>query len=368
MRTITDTFEDFTPLYDVDLLASKESLVFLDIETTGLTAKNSNLYMIGCAFYKDDTWQYIQWFAEKYEDELQILTAFFEYVKDFKYIVHYNGNTFDIPYLLTKCEQYELSYNFDGIIGIDIYRRLTPYKDLIYLENLKQTTVEDFLGIKRTDKYTGRELISIYHDYVCTPDEESFNDLVLHNKEDLLGMIKCLPMLAYSDIFNRPIRVMKAQANYFTNDTGMKGQELILKLRFESALPVPVSFRGAGCYFSGEGIDGSLKIPLYNGELKYYYSNYKNYYYLPAEDIAMHKSVATFVDKAHRIQATAKNCYTRKRSLFLPEWDLLFTPFFKKEYNSKSIYFELTDEFKKNRSGFGLYASHVLSSMFERMD
>lgn len=368
MKTFNNILEDFTPDYDVSILGDINSLLFLDIETTGLTARNSNLYMIGCAYYKDDVWQTSQWFAEKYDEELAILTAFFDFIKDFGCLVHYNGNAFDIPYLLSKCNQYELNYDFSNLNGIDIYRRIAPYKDLLYIDNLKQKTLEEFLGITRTDKYTGRELISIYHDYVCLPDETTLNDLVLHNHEDLVGMLKSLSILSYCDLFNRPIRVMKAQANYFTNEAGVKGQEIILKLRFESSLPLPITFRGLGCYFTAEGINGSLKIPLYQGELKYYYSNYKNYYYLPAEDIAMHKSVATFVDKAHRIQATAKNCYTRKNSLFLPEWDILFTPFYKKEYNSKSIYFELTDEFKKNRSSFGLYASHVLTSMFERMD
>ena len=105
--------------------------------------------------------------------------------------------------------------------------------------------------------------------------------------------------------------------------------------------------------------------PKETEELKYFYANYKDYYYLPAEDMAIHKSVAAFVDKAHRVQATAANCYTRKKSLYLPQWEILFTPFFKRDYRSKECFFELSDEFKKSRSGFGLYAEHVLSSMLQ---
>lgn len=42
-----------------------------------------------------------------------------------------------------------------------------------------------------------------------------------------------------------------------------------------------------------------------------YYPNYKDYYYLPAEDIAVHKSVGTYVDRRCRRQADALNCFTR---------------------------------------------------------
>ncbi|HAD53839.1 MAG TPA: hypothetical protein DCG10_01440, partial [Lachnospiraceae bacterium] len=110
-----------------------------------------------------------------------------------------------------------------------------------------------------------------------------------------------------------------------------------------------------------EGDNATLKVPIYEEELKYFYSNYTDYYYLPTEDVALHKSVAGFVDKEHRIQASAANCYTRKFSCYLPQWDILFTPFFKRDYKSKELFFELTDEMKKNREGFTQYANHVLS-------
>ena len=365
MKTISTKFHDLTPAYPIENLADPKDVLFIDIETTGLTAKNTNLYLIGCVFYKDEIWQSLQWFAENYEDELTVLTAFFEFIKNYKFIIHYNGNKFDIPYLQQKCEQFSLDYSFDNYGGIDIYRRIIPYKNILGLPDLKQKTIEDFLSVERNDTYSGRELISKYHNYVCDPNETDLNDLLLHNEEDLKGMLTVISMLAYSDLFNKSVRVMKAQANYFNNENKKRCQEIIMKIRLDSPLPAQISFRGAGCYFSGSNVDASLKVPLYEEEMKYFYSNYKNYYYLPAEDIAMHKSVAGFVDKQHRVQATAANCYTRNKSLFLPEWSNLFTPFYKRDYHSKEIFFELTDEFKKSRSAFSMYVEHVLNAMLE---
>lgn len=59
-------------------------------------------------------------------------------------------------------------------------------------------------------------------------------------------------------------------------------------------------------------------IPSITGELKHFYKDYKNYYYLPAEDIAYHKSVSEFVDRSARVQATARTAYTKKTGTFVP--------------------------------------------------
>ncbi len=91
-----------------------------------------------------------------------------------------------------------------------------------------------------------------------------------------------------------------------------------MKLELPSPLPFTISTLSNGCYFSGEATEGILKVPVYEEEMKYFYSNYKDYYYLPAEDVALHKSVAAFVDKDHRVQAAAANCYTRKYAVYLP--------------------------------------------------
>ncbi|MCR5250977.1 MAG: ribonuclease H-like domain-containing protein [Lachnospiraceae bacterium] len=371
MKTISSVF-DIVPSYPLEELLSegqtKEDILFVDIETTGLTARNSSLYLAGCIFFKEEKWQYIQWLAETYDEELQVLTAFFEFLHGYRFLIHYNGNRFDLPYLEQKAQQYSMPYSFADIDGVDIYRRILPYRDILGLPDLKQRTVEEFLGLEREDPYTGGQLISRYHDYVCEKDPQYEAELLKHNADDLYGMLQVVGMLSYPDIFLKPVRVMKVHANYFNDVNKKRSQEIILKLRFGSPLPKPVSFRALGCYFSAEGIDGSLKVPLYEEELKFFYANYRDYYYLPAEDMAMHKAIAGFVDKEHRVQATAANCYTRKKSLYLPQWDVLFTPFFKREYRSRDLFFELTDEFKKSRSGFNMYAEHILSSMFQYRD
>ena len=47
---------DIRPVYDFDLLAPKERIVFFDIETTGLKASTAALYLIGAVTYEDGSW------------------------------------------------------------------------------------------------------------------------------------------------------------------------------------------------------------------------------------------------------------------------------------------------------------------------
>ena len=100
-------------------------------------------------------------------------------------------------------------------------------------------------------------------------------------------------------------------------------------------------------------------------ELKFFYSNYKDYYYIPSMDAAYHKSVAGHVDASLRTQATASTCYTRKESIFLKQYDVLVEPFFKQNYKDKESYFEITDETKTNRTLFSLYSNHILRTIIQ---
>lgn len=367
MKTEEITLNNFTLKYPLERLAPYKQILFLDIETTGFTASGSSLYLIGCAFFAEGNWKIKQWFAQSVEEEPELLKAFFSFAENYSFLIHFNGNNFDLPYLKQKIKAYNLPYSFGKFEGIDIYRRIAPYKNFLKLPNCKQKTIEYFLGVSREDTFNGGELIGIYNDYLSSHDYSLYHTLLLHNSDDMKGMLEILPILSYYDLFNCNVKARKVQANYYNDIHGIPRKELLMKLVFSSPLPIPVTTMAKGCHFKGEGHEGTLIIPIYEEELKYFYSNYKDYYYLPTEDAAMHKSIAAFVDKEYREQATAASCYTRKFSNYLPQWEVMVEPFFKRDYKSRELFFELTDEIKKNRQLFSDYASHVLNVMALQM-
>ena len=254
-------------------------------------------------------------------------------------------------------------FPYTTLFRSDLYKRIVPYKEFLKLPNCKQKTLETFLGIQRDDTFSGKELINLYHDYVSTKENAILDLLLLHNAEDMVGMLKMLPILSYVDLFHKDLIVSKVQANYYKDIDGNLRKELIMFLKLPSALPISISTQFEGCYATLFEQEGKLRVPIYEEELKYFYANYKDYYYLPTEDMAVHKSVATYVDSSHRTNATAASCYTKKKSFYLPQWDVLIVPFYKRDFKSKQLFFELDEETKKNRTLFNAYAKHVLENM-----
>ena len=363
MKTEEIILNNFNLNYPLENLHKLEDILFIDIETTGFLSSSSSIYMIGTAYYHDNNWCIKQFFANSIEEEELILKSFFEFSKNYSFIIHYNGNTFDLPFIKAKADKYGLEDVLESKDGIDIYRRIMPYKNLLKLPDCKLKTIEGFLGLNREDRYTGGELITVYNDFITSHDYDLYHTLLLHNSDDMKGMLSILPILAYYDLFNDELLASKVSANYYKDHNGIDKKELIISININNSLPVPISFMGQACYFKAEESKGTLVIPIYEEELKYFYANYKDYYYLPLEDTALHKSIASFVDKEYRTNATAHNCYTRKVGAFLPQWSVFVEPFFKRDYDSTDLFFELTDDIKQNRKLFSEYISHVINKI-----
>ena len=342
-----------------------EKCLFMDIETTGFTAKGSYLYLIGCVYVTENHFESIQWLAESNEEEVALLNAFAEFAAPFTTLIHYNGNRFDVPYLTEKYVHFGLSNPLADKEGLDLFRRIEPYKTFLRLPDCKQKTIETFLNVDREDVLSGRELIGVYLQYTQTHEDREEDLLLLHNADDIAGLVRILPILSYVELCNMPLTVTKVAQNAYSSFDGTQTLELLMKVKFPSPLPVQINVYNKGCYLTGIGSEGCIKVPVYHGELKYFYANYRDYYYLPDEDCALHKSISAFVDPSHRQKATKENCYTRKEGDFLPQWDAYALPFFKKEYKSKEMYFELTEGLKQDREFFNGYASHVLLQMLK---
>ena len=97
MQIINQTLENFTISYPLETLAPLERILFIDIETTGFTARSSSLYLIGTAYYQTGCWHIRQWFAENNTDEAAMLEDFFTFASNYTHLIHFNGNNFDLP-------------------------------------------------------------------------------------------------------------------------------------------------------------------------------------------------------------------------------------------------------------------------------
>lgn len=311
--TYTEKAEQFPVPEYYKSFYPESRLLFFDIETTGFAAKNTTLYLIGALWYEKDSIQIIQWFNDDGYSEKEIVTAFDTFCKDFTHLVHFNGLGFDLPYLRQKADLLDIPFSADqNLIQIDIFKEIRSYKKIFFLDSMKQVSIEDYLGIHRKDTYTGKELINIYQRYVALPDYEKQQVLLLHNHDDLLGMPQISHILNYKAFFEQ-IDIISLEAQ--TSDTQ-------LNFRFTYAacahLPKRLTLSASGMYLNALEQKAVLSLPIVQGTLMHYFEDYKNYYYLPQEDMAIHKSVAAYVAAENKEKATKSTCYIKKTDAFIP--------------------------------------------------
>lgn len=344
----------------------KEDVVFFDIETTGFSPETTILYMIGCVYYQQNRLICTQWFSDSRDAQKDVLVAFMEFIGSYRLLICYNGLGFDIPYLQKKCHMYKLSYPIEQMAVLDIYKQLQPYRGILHTPNLKQKSVEAFLGLDREDSYSGGELIEIYLRYLDSHANDSLYLLTLHNREDLIGMTALLSMLSYRIAYNGGFTVEHIEKVSYNQPDRAPGTEITFSIRLEKPVPKRISFGNESAYFLLYADTATLTVKAHTDELKYFYPNYKDYYYLPQEDTAIHKSVAFYVDKNFRTRAKAANCYSRKTGCFLPQYDEIITPYFKIDYYDKTTYFEFTDDFKGSPDKIKKYILHIMSYLTEQ--
>lgn len=368
---------DLTLDYPLDIEYKAEKIAFFDIETTGFVAEATYLYLIGCLYIKDAKLYLIQWFSEGIKEEALLIESFFEFIKGYDLLVHYNGSGFDIPYLTKKCEMLKLDYSFRDINSIDLYKHISPIKKIFKLNNYKQKSIETFLKVSREDTFGGGELIELYQSYLgkrhienlkklrspmagqakdgqLSEADKLLNTLLLHNEDDIKGLVQICPILYYRDLFEKSFHILQA---------GVDNRKLIIRIEYDFKVPVRVSFGNDFIYINAYENSALITIDIYDGELKYFYANYKDYYYLPDEDRSIHKSIAIYVDKEYRIKAKPSTCYTKKEGLFAPQFYPILSPYFKKDYNDRITFVEVHTDFLLQEQNLTKYIRHILGHL-----
>lgn len=336
----------------------RESALYFDIETTGLNARRSHLYLLGAMWLENDTVFLRQWFAERPSDEELILREFIQFIPSFSNLVHFNGTTFDLPYLCRKASFYGLNADFlKNMPAIDLYQLYRPLKSVLSAENMKLARLEKLCGYSRKDHHTGKELISVYDAFLQTGEKEMQSLLEQHNYDDIAGMLWTERLDFLLELKRGAIAPCEITLT-MPQDQSM----LELQCRF-SECPVsflqPVTFHGITLNVADHYL--RIIVPVVHGEYYYYYQDWKNYYYLPGEDRAVHKSIGVYVDPSARKKATADTCYMRKTGAFIPEFAPVLTPALQEHPRKPdTYYYEITDQFFSDIKIQSDYAVHIL--------
>ena len=141
----------------------------------------------------------------------------------------------------------------------------------------------------------------------------------------------------------------------------VRDNRLLFSITLDYPLPKRVTLGINNVLITGFQYEATINVPIITDELKFYFDNYKEYYYLPAEDMAVHKSVAQYVDKDYREQAKKDNCYLRRKGHFITQIDNGILQGYKYSSRDKETYIELVDSFLQDIDMLHAYARHIMA-------
>ncbi len=235
----------------------------LDIETTGLSPKNSAFVLGGLAspMPQDarvnpgsagdnnsdagdapasparDTLIAEQYFAENLSEESESLQAFWQASTEKDVLITFNGQHFDIPFIKERLKKYEEdmptqlsidSLMADAAASTNINTQMPFHLDLFllvknfspikrFLPNLKQKSIENYMGLwqYRKDEISGAESVDLYYQFLTERQAEARKNaaamtakssdvtkhkILLHNHDDIVQLYRLLKVIEKCDL------------------------------------------------------------------------------------------------------------------------------------------------------------------------
>ena len=208
----------------------KKSFAVFDIETTGLMPSSCRVIISGMLFYPGygDEGKIIQLFADKPDDEREIISRSMELLGEADFILTYNGRQFDVPFMQKRAQKHGLVFP-DNLYDLDLYLVVNGHSNLReVLPSLSQKSVERYMGLAdtRDDEISGGESVRLYELYMETKSFDLERRILLHNHDDLIQLYKLLPVIASTDFHGAMFRLGFPAGNLNIEKIMLKGREL----------------------------------------------------------------------------------------------------------------------------------------------
>lgn len=157
------------------------NLIFLDIETTGLSHNNEII-----SISTSDGIEIETKIIEDLKEEYELLISFLEKYNGRTFIT-YNGESFDLPFIKIRCKMYGLDFNYKSN---DLYKYFNKYRYIFPMESLRQMEMEKYFEIERGRDISGREVVELFKDHLLLKNENSLEIIANHNMRDVEGLVE----------------------------------------------------------------------------------------------------------------------------------------------------------------------------------
>lgn len=175
----------------------RESIVFLDTETTGLSGGTGTyVFMIGVAYFRGERLLVRQFFMRHHAEEPAMLAALAQVLGRHEAIVTFNGKSFDVPQLLTRYTANRQRPTVPTEIHLDL---LHPSRRF-WREQLESCTLGTLeravLGHSRASDVPSWMIPELYFQYLRGGDARAMAAVFEHNLHDVLSLVALTCRLA----------------------------------------------------------------------------------------------------------------------------------------------------------------------------
>lgn len=177
---------------------ARESLVFLDTETTGLAGGTGTLpFMIGVGRFTGRSFRVAQFFMRGPEDEPALLAALADWLEPCETLVTFNGRAFDVPLVATRYTLHRRKLPVKETPHLD----LLPLARRLWRDRLPSRALgsleQHILGATRHgEDVPGFMIPLMYFEYLRSGDARPLKGVFYHNAMDVLAMAALLGHIA----------------------------------------------------------------------------------------------------------------------------------------------------------------------------
>ena len=365
----SDLFMKTTDIMFPDV--NKKQILIYDIDTTSFEAANGCIFLIGVMYYQDEQLKFTQFFSESIEEEAQIIENFFDIAENYNILLSYKGESFDIPFIGKRLYTLKQNTLYNRFVSLrprsfDIANEIMSVKATLGFSSTKLDYLRKMCGQTVPERINGENISKFYVEHIAanklrklletTNKAQNSNMIGLYNPKpviDDLAHIKpdsgdrFLTDILYRNKENiESVVYLMRLARIFSMKKGRFNVIIDIGL-FDNPEEPGITNNSDTVTFFITANDFKICIPvtIVSLSLKQFYPNFKDYYYFPAEDMAVHKSIAEFAAAGSKKKATAKTAYRNVSGRFI-HIPLAFaksetnkdSSFYKADYDSNDYY------------------------------
>ena len=178
---------------------------FVDTETTGLSGGSGTLvFMLGMACLGREGLTLRQYLLTRFAGEAAMLQSAADWIRPDATLVSYNGKSFDLPLLATRCRLAGVDDSFSGRRHLDLLHPVRRAFSRQWGDCRLATAEERLLRFHRWNDLPGAQAPAAWLDWIRHSDAGRLSAVCRHNQWDLISLALLLPVMSL--VYRNPLR------------------------------------------------------------------------------------------------------------------------------------------------------------------